>query len=77
MPLMDGDIVVTGIDQRTVKLPNGKMGPAEEITFTVRGGEPRKIYIPAEEYSKAFAEQMLMRAAADIIDLLDRFPDKG
>jgi hypothetical protein len=77
MPLQEGDIEVLSIATRTMKHANGKMGEAKEIRFRLRGESEEVIYIPLEEYSKAHAEQMLMRAAAEIIDLLDRFPIKG
>lgn len=77
MPLQDGDIEVLSIATRTVKLANGKMAEAKEIRFRVRGENEESIYIPLNEYSKAYAEQMLLRAASEIVDLLDRFPVKG
>ena len=76
MPLTDGDIEVLSIATRTVKLPGGKLGEAKEIRFSVRQGEPEVLYIPLEQFSKEYAEQMLLRAAADIVDLFDRFPAK-
>lgn len=77
MPLQNGDIEVLSIATRTVKLANGKMSEAKEIRFRLRGESEEVIYIPVELYSRAYAEQELMRAAAEIIDLLDRFPIKG
>lgn len=77
MPLMDGDIEVLSIATRTLKLPSGKMGDAKEIRFRVRNQDEQLLYIPVEEFSKNYAEQMLMRAAAEVVDLLDRFPVKG
>lgn len=77
MPLMDGDIEVLSIATRSVKQSNGKLGEAKEIRFRLRGESEEVIYIPLELYTKAHAEQELIRAAAEIIDLLDRFPIKG
>jgi len=34
------------------------------------------IRVPVEEYSKNHVEQLLIRAAAEIVDLYDRFPIK-
>ncbi len=77
MPLMDGDIEVLSIATRTLKLASGQMGEAKEIRFRVRGQDEQLLYIPLAEFSKVYAEQMLMRAAAEIVDLLDRFPVRG
>lgn len=77
MPLMDNDIEVIAINTRTIKLPSGKMGDVKEIRFRVRGMDEQFLYIPLEEYSKAYAEQMIIRAAAEDIELLDRFPVRG
>lgn len=77
MPLMDGDIEVKAINHRTIKSTGGKMVDAKEIVFCVRGGDDQRLYIPLEEYSKSYAEQALMRAAAEDIALLDRFPVRG
>ena len=77
MPLQDGDIEVIAINTRTIKMPSGKMGDVKEIRFRVRGMDEQFLYIPLEEYNKAYAEQMIIRAAAEDIDLLDRFPVRG
>lgn len=77
MPLQDGDIEVLSIATRTMKHASGKMLEAKEIRFRVRGENEEVLYIPLEEFSKAHAEQLLIRAAAEIVDLLDRFPIKG
>jgi hypothetical protein len=77
MPLQHGDIEVFSIATRTIKLANGKMVEAKEIRYRVRGETEDVLYIPLDEFSKSHAEQLLLRAAAEIIDLLDQFPVKG
>jgi hypothetical protein len=77
MPLLDGDIEVLGMPVRTVKMADGKMGRAYEITYRLRGQDEYILYSPEEQYSKAYADQMLMRHAAEIVDFRDRFPVKG
>lgn len=77
MPLQENDIEVLAINTRTIKLASGKMGDAKEIRFRVRNMDEQLLYIPLEDYSKAYAEQMIIRAAAEDIDLLDRFPVRG
>jgi hypothetical protein len=76
-PPPDRDIEVLGMPVRTVKMADGKMGRAYEITYRLRGQDEYILYIPEEQYSKAYADQMLMRHAAEIVDFRDRFPVKG
>lgn len=77
MPLVHGDIEVFSITTRTIKQNNGKLIEAKEIRFRVRGDMEDTLYIPLDEFSKATAEQAILRAAADLIDILDTFPVKG
>ena len=74
MPLQDGDIEVLAIANVQRKAPGNKMVEGKEIRFRVRGVTDEAIFIPDAEYSKTFAEQLLLRAAAEIVDLFDRFP---
>lgn len=74
MPLQHNDIEVFSIANRTVKLTNGKLAEVKELKFRVRGVTEETLLIPVEGFSKPYAEQLLMRAAAEIVDLLEQFP---
>lgn len=74
MPLRNGDITVVSIEQRAKPGPMGRLVTVEEITFTVRGGEPRRVYVSADGYTFQLGQQAVMRAAAEIVDLLDAYP---
>lgn len=74
MPLQDGDIEVLAISNVTRKAPGNKLVEGKEIRFRVRGLTDEAIFVPMEEYSKAFVEQLILRAAGEIVDLYDRFP---
>ena len=77
MPLQHNDIEVFSITTRTVKLNNGKLAEAKEIKFRVRGVTEETIFIPLDEFSKSHAEQLLLKAASEIVDLLDQYPVRG
>lgn len=74
MPLQDGDIEVLAIANVTRKAPGNKTVEGKEVRFRVRGLTDEVCFVPLEEYSKAFVEQLILRAAAEIVDLYDRFP---
>lgn len=74
--LQEGDVEVLAIANVTRKAPGNKMAEYKEIRFRVRGLTDEAIYIPVEDYSKAYCEQLILRAAAEIVDLYDRFPVK-
>lgn len=76
MSLQEGDIEVLSIANTTRKAPGNKMVEGKEIRFRVRGMTDETIFVPLEEYSKAFSEQLILRAAGEIVDLYDRFPVK-
>lgn len=76
MPLQEGDIEVLSITNTTRKAPGNKMEEGKEIRFRVRGLTDEAIFVPMEQYSFAFVEQWIIRAAAEIVDLYDRFPVK-
>ena len=74
MPLQDGDIELLYNRPIMIKDTAGKLIPARELQFRVRGDSVEKIQIPQSMYSHAYAEQMMMQVAADLIDLADKFP---
>lgn len=74
--LQEGDIEVLAIANVTRKAPGNKMAEYKEVRFRVRGLTDEVIYVPVEEYSKPHVEQLLIRAASEIVDLYDRFPVK-
>lgn len=74
--LQEGDIEVLAIANVTQKAPGNKMVEGKLITFRVRGLTDEAIFVPAEEYNKSHVEQMILRAASEIVDLYDRFPIK-
>jgi len=76
MPLQEGDIEVLSIQNVQMRAPQNKVVDAKEIRFRVRGLTEEVIRVPAEEYSKNHVEQLLIRAASEIVDLYDRFPIK-
>ena len=77
MPLMDGDIEVLSLANRSHSpLGWGRAVPCKEIIFRVRGHEER-VYIPLSMYTKEVGDQEIIRAAADIVDLLDKYPARG
>lgn len=76
MPLQNGDIEVLSIANATHKAPGNKLLEGKEIRFRVRGLTDEVIFVSTEEYSKAFVEQLILRAAAEIVDLYDAFPVK-
>lgn len=76
MPLQEGDIEVLEIVNTTRKASGNKMVEGKEIRFRVRGTTDEAIFVPMEEYSKAYVEQLILRAAGEIVDLYDRFPVK-
>lgn len=77
MPLTEGDIEVLAIIRASGKLPNGSMVEGKEIRFRVRGETECALFVPEAEFSKPYVEQLLIKAASEIIDLHDRFPIKG
>lgn len=72
--LKDGDIEILAITNASRKVPGNKMEEGKEIRFRVRGLTDEAIFVRAEDYSTSYAEQMILRAAAEIVDLYDRFP---
>lgn len=74
MPLRDGDIQIISIEQRSKPTGGGKLAVFEEITFSVRGGDPRRVYVPSDEYTFAIGQQAVLKAASEIADLLDAYP---
>lgn len=74
MPLRDGDIQILSIEQRSKPGMGGKLTTYEEITFSVRGGDPRRVYVEAEHYTFSIGQQAVLKAASEIADLLDAYP---
>lgn len=72
--LQEGDVEVLAISNVTRKAPGNKMVEGKEIRFRVRGVTDETVWIANDQYSKPFAEQLILRTAAEIADLLDRFP---
>ena len=77
MPLLDRDIELLSLSNRSYKPPgHGQKVDSKEIIFRVRG-HTETIYIPLAVYTKEIGEQAILRAAADIVELLERFPQQG
>jgi hypothetical protein len=77
MPLTNDDIEVLSLLNRQVKNAHGQFIAAKEIRIRVRGQNEEVIYVPLDGYTKQIAEQAILRAAADIVDLLEQFPVRG
>ena len=77
MPLRDQDIELLSLSNRSTQLPgSAQFVNVKEIIFRVRG-QQETIYIPLTTYTKDIGEQAILRAAADIVELLERFPRQG
>lgn len=77
MPLQDGDIEVYSIQNKQVRNPLGRFIEVKEIRFRVRGMSDETLLIPLGSYTKDFADQAILRAAADIVDLLEKYPARS
>ena len=77
MPLQHGDIEVLSLTNRSYKPPGqSQFMNVKEIIFRVRGNQ-ETIYLPLSEFTKEFADQEILRAAAEIVDLLEKYPARG
>jgi hypothetical protein len=77
MPLQDGDIVVDRIVGVQVSGAQGHMVRGLQYRFTVRGHGPFYVEVPEEKFDANHTHQLIMKYAADQVDLLDRFASRG
>lgn len=74
MPLRDGDIEVLSMVNKQIRGETGQFMQVKEIRMRVRGLNEEVLYVPLASFSREVAEQAILRAAAEIVDILDRFP---
>lgn len=77
MPLTDGDIVVERIINVQMQGPQNRMVRGLQYRFTVRGHGPFTVEVPEEHFDINYTQQLIMKFAADQVDILDRFAPRG
>jgi hypothetical protein len=77
MPLHEGDVEILSISSRDKPRPGGGFERVREITIRVRGMVKQVVIIPESQFTPQWADQLILATAADLVDLLEKYPVQG